>query len=115
MKVFVDNVTVYGANSASRKGQELAEYVRRFSHCVLADEPACNELYRSIWKTVENLNKKYPQSIPYKIDTLGKFTIVISIDSGKVKANRIALIETLPVANVLDGQHPYFEEGGKDE
>ena len=115
MKRFINRVTVYAANTKTRKGKEFAEWVKKFFRCALADEPACNEFYRSIRKTVDNLNKKYPFSIPYKIDSFSRYSFNIYIDNGNINSNTIALIETVPVLNVLDDHHPYFEEGGKDE
>ena len=50
MKRFIDRVTVYAANTKTKKGKEFAEYIKRFFRCALVDEPACNELYRSISK-----------------------------------------------------------------
>lgn len=115
MKRFIDHVMVYAATTKTKKGKEFAEYIKRFSRCVLVDEPACNELYRSIRKTVDNLNKKYPLSIPYKIDSFYRYSFKIYLDNGNVNSNTIALIDTVPVLKVLDDHHPYFEEGGQDE
>lgn len=115
MKRFIDRVTVYAANTKTKKGQEFAEYIKRFFRCALVDEPACNELYRSIRKTVDNLNKKYPLSIPYKIDCFCRYSFKIYIDNGNMNSNTIALIDTVPVLDSLDDKHPYFEEGGQDE
>lgn len=115
MKRFIDRVTVYTATTKTKKGKEFAEYIKRFFRCALVDEPACNELYRSIRKTVDNLNKKYPLSIPYKIDSYSRYSFQIYIDNGNINSNTVALIDTVPVLNVLDDHHPYFEEGGQDE
>lgn len=115
MKKFIDRVTVYAANTKTKKGKEFAEYIKRFFRCALVDEPACNEFYRSIRKTVDNLNKKYPLSIPYKIDCFSDYGFKVYVDNGSPLSNTIAIVDTTPVLNVLDDHHPYFEEGGQDE
>lgn len=115
MKRFIDRVTVYTAATRTKKGKEFSEYIKRFFRCLLVNEPACNEFYRSIRKTVDNLNKKYPFSIPYKIDSFSDYGFKIYVDNGIHLSNTVAIIDTTPILNSLDENHPYFEEGGQDE